>query len=289
MQRSAVAAGFLVVSVAALGGCTDSPAPDAAPNVSPSYRETSSPSSGPDAGDAPSGTAAEEPDAEALLSDAQEALRGADAVRISSQSFLVQGDKTTTGRYHAVWSDDPAAWIAGFTLKPPSGSAVKAYKPEWRYLGGTVSMRVTMGSDAPGKWFEIRGGFTPATQLPGVGRGNTADYPVHVVMQAVAVDAVSTADGSIIKAEVPNTVADMWFGANDFLISNGLPGVLEGGTTEISIRVDDSGFPTTVNYTGDDMEFTSEVPEYMQQNLAASQVTVYYSPNDLPRNLQQSS
>jgi len=291
MQRSTVVAGVLVMSAISLGGCSESSTPDAASSQSPSElvasnHETSNPSAEPDSGDPSSGTGTDEPDPDALLADAQEALRAADAVRVSSQSFLVQGDKTTTKKYHAIWSGRQAAWIAGFTLQPPPGSGYKPYKPEWRYLDGTVSIRFRLGSEPPEPWSEIRSGFTAESQLPGAEQGNPADYPVVVMMQASAVDAVSMSDGSIIKADVPNAVADMWFGATDFLATNGLPGVLDGGTTEISIRVDDSGFPTTVTYTGDDLELTSEVPDYMEQNLAASQVTVYYSPTDLPRELQ---
>ena len=68
---------------------------------------------------------------------------------------------------------------------------------------------------------------------------------------------------------------------------SGLPRVLRGGTTEVDITIDASGFPVKAAYSGDDMELTSDVPDYMLENMAASQLTAYYKPIALPENLQK--
>lgn len=273
MKRTLGLFAAFALGVAALVGCTDAAPPDTAPSISESSDPSASPST-------------EQPDAEALLAEAQTALRDADAVRISSRSSVVQGSDSTTQTWHGVWSYKPQAWMAGtsYRVNPGRGPS-KRYSIQCRYLDGTLVTRSKFGAADYYSWNRAGNHPTGGPRPPGMDREHVANYPVAVLIVATAIDAVSNSEGAIIRAEVPNSVADVWLDAKELLDANGLPGALTDGSTEITITVDESGFPVKVTYSGDDMELTSEIPDYMWENLSASGLTAYYSPTELPRQL----
>jgi len=259
---------MVLASVLGLGGCTGSAQPDTAPSPdNSSSRPTSSSTT----------AAGQESDPAALLSAAQAALRKAEAVRVSSRGLVARDTDVTTSNWHAVWSSDPQTWLADSTIHARPGIR---YTLELRYREGVLEQR-TAGGTVPsdGAWYPNRAKWIGTTPdgLP--------NYPVAVVLGATAIDAIPMTEGTILKAEVPNEVADQWFGVTALPNASGLPRVLEGGTTQVAITVDRTGFPVKVAYSGDDMELTSDVPDYMRQNMAESQLTVYYRPTTLPDEL----
>jgi hypothetical protein len=254
-NRTGVAALTLGL-VLALGGCTDTSSPEA----------VSTPISN-----------REEPNPQALLSAAQDALRKVDAVRVLSHAVVTQGTDNVVRNWHTVWSGSPPAWLASNTVHLESGPPITQ---EWRYRDNDLYARTNVRHRRRSTWVKS------APKWLGANPDTIADLPVAVALKATAVGAVDLTDGVAIRAEVPNAVADRWFGVTGLLASNGLPGVLKGGMTRVSITLDDAGFPVKVAYTGDDMGLTTDIPDYMQGNLAASELTAYYRPTTVPRELQ---
>ncbi len=261
---------MVLASVLVLGGCTAAAQPDAAPSPeSSSSRPTSSSTT----------AAGQESDPEALLSAAQAALRDAEAVRVSSRGLVARDTDVTTSNWHALWSSNPQTWLADSTIHAAPGIR---YTLELRYREGVLEQRTARGTvPSDGAWYSNRAKWIGTTPdgLP--------SYPVAVVLDATAFEAIPLSQGAIIRAEVPNKVADRWFGVTELLDASGLPRVLKGGTTQVAITVDETGFPVKLAYSGDDMELTSDVPDYMLQNMAVSQLTAYYRPTTLPDGLQE--
>ncbi|MFL6179686.1 MAG: hypothetical protein ACJ74E_07540 [Actinomycetes bacterium] len=264
-RSSRIAAVLTCAGLLALGACTDTGGPDAAPGPRNSSVQSTD-------------AAAEQADPDALLSAAQAALRDAEAVRVSSLGLVARDTDVTTTRWRAVWSSDPQVWLAASTYHGVPG---KRYTHQWRYRRGDLEQRFTLGQAPVSAW------YPSSARSIGIDRGDVRDYPVAVLLRATAVDAIPLGEGAIIRAEVPNHLADRRFGVTGLLNESGLPRVLRGGTTEVDITIDASGFPVKAAYSGDDMELTSDVPDYMLENMAASQLTAYYKPIALPENLQK--
>ena len=75
-----------------------------------------------------------------------------------------------------------------------------------------------------------RGSESPLRLLD-ISPDEVAEYPVAVVLRATAVDATLVSQGAVIQAEVPNHVADQWFGLTRMLDVNAVPDATKGGTT----------------------------------------------------------
>ena len=263
-----IASTTVLVGALMLGGCTDTAQPDAAASPESSSVQSTASSTA---------AAGHQADPEALLSSAQAALRDAEAVRVSSRGLVARDTDVTTANWHGVWSSNPQTWLADSTIHAAPGIR---YTLELRYREGVLEQRTARGTvPSKGAWYPNRAKWIGTTPdgLP--------NYPVAVVLDATAVDAIALSQGAIIRAEVPNKVADQWFGITGLLDASGLPRVLNGGTTKVAITVDETGFPVKVAYSGDDMELTSDVPDYMLQNMAVSQLTAYYRPTTLPDEL----
>ena len=273
MKHRTIAAALLMACVYGLAACSGSEDESADSNA------PSAAASNPSRSESEPGVDTDDP--EAAFAAAVDQLKQAPAVAVDVTADLVQSTTDSTATSTGAWTSDPTAWRMATTNETPPESPFDTYTLDALFRDGGTYLRLSEDDERPGSWGEDGHGFAfvPNEYLE--------TYPVAPLVEASFVDAVSLSDVTVVRATVPNEVINLWFGLEAFLNNHGLAGVLEGGESQVSITVDESGFPVKLTCAGSGITLNEDIPMYVAQDLAESRLTMYFDPIDVPALLRR--